>query len=397
MVRYRFKVSLLGFALGGALCAPALASDGVLEINQTCATTTGCFAGDAPLFPVTITPARAGAGSGSYRLTSNLEIAGAGTTAIEITANAVLLDLGGFAIEGPVTCIGVPVASCSPAGAGIGVLGSSDVTVKNGTITGMGGDAVQLTFSSRAEGLNVLHNGGDGIVLGDESIARGNIVASNGGTGLRCNSQCVVLENTSTGNGSDGIVVPSGTVNGNSASRNGGRGGLFGVNTSFAQNLFSGNMPPDQSGGHAGGGNVCADRSCSARGTRRFYLSRTDHNGLQAPTGCAVGFHFASLWELFDVTTLEYDTERGRAASDSGSSVPGGIFGWVRIGSSSGGSSGAGDANCADWSGTAGSGSAVALDDLWQDGNSLSPTDLPPWLPAVLPCSTTWSVWCVED
>ena len=49
-----------------AFAGPALAVDGVVEINQTCAVNTGCFAGDTPGFPVTITVA------GSYRLTSNL-------------------------------------------------------------------------------------------------------------------------------------------------------------------------------------------------------------------------------------------------------------------------------------------------------------------------------------
>ena len=37
-------------AAGAFLAAHALASDGVLEINQTCATTSGCFAGDGPGF-----------------------------------------------------------------------------------------------------------------------------------------------------------------------------------------------------------------------------------------------------------------------------------------------------------------------------------------------------------
>ena len=58
--------SLLTPFLLFALATPALAVDGVLEINQTCAVQTGCFAGDSPGFPVTITQ------PGSYRLTSNL-------------------------------------------------------------------------------------------------------------------------------------------------------------------------------------------------------------------------------------------------------------------------------------------------------------------------------------
>ena len=34
------------------LAAPIVASDGVLEINQTCAVNTGCFEGDEAGFPV---------------------------------------------------------------------------------------------------------------------------------------------------------------------------------------------------------------------------------------------------------------------------------------------------------------------------------------------------------
>jgi hypothetical protein len=41
---------------------PALAVDGVLEINQTCAVQTGCFAGDTAGFPVTIGASRARSG-----------------------------------------------------------------------------------------------------------------------------------------------------------------------------------------------------------------------------------------------------------------------------------------------------------------------------------------------
>jgi hypothetical protein len=45
---------LLTLLLLLALVPPALAVDGVLEINQTCAEQTGCFTGDAAGFPVTI-------------------------------------------------------------------------------------------------------------------------------------------------------------------------------------------------------------------------------------------------------------------------------------------------------------------------------------------------------
>ena len=51
-----------------ALAAPALAVDGVLEINQTCAVQTGCFVGDTAGYPVTIYSKT----GGSYRLTGDL-------------------------------------------------------------------------------------------------------------------------------------------------------------------------------------------------------------------------------------------------------------------------------------------------------------------------------------
>ena len=79
------------------LTAPALASDGVLEINQTCAVETGCFSGDTAGFPVTISA------SGSYRLTGNLDLnaEGVNVSGVAVSAPAVTIDLGGFQIVGP--------------------------------------------------------------------------------------------------------------------------------------------------------------------------------------------------------------------------------------------------------------------------------------------------------
>lgn len=79
------------------LASPALAVDGVIEINQACAAT-GCFAGDAPGFPVTITT------SGSYRLTSNLLRSPASTALIIETSDGtnVAIDLNDFVVEGPI-------------------------------------------------------------------------------------------------------------------------------------------------------------------------------------------------------------------------------------------------------------------------------------------------------
>jgi hypothetical protein len=69
-----------------ALATPALAVDGVLGINQACAVNTGCFAGDTPGFPVTISA------SGSYRLTSKLNVPDENTGGISVNANDVGID-----------------------------------------------------------------------------------------------------------------------------------------------------------------------------------------------------------------------------------------------------------------------------------------------------------------
>lgn len=67
---------------------------------------------------------------------------------------------------------------------------------------------------------------------------------------------------------------------------------------------------------------------------RRFYLTRTKITRTAAVNACKSGFHAASLGELFDVRSLQYDDvlgmkgdERGSApTSDSGSRV----LGWIR-------------------------------------------------------------------
>ena len=90
-----FSIStLILLALGGS----AVAADGVYEINQACALSTGCFLNDAAGFPVTITA------SGSYLLTSNLVVADVDTNGIEVSEKGVTIDLNGFAVSGPRFC-----------------------------------------------------------------------------------------------------------------------------------------------------------------------------------------------------------------------------------------------------------------------------------------------------
>ncbi|MBY0400189.1 hypothetical protein K2X89_07835, partial [Myxococcota bacterium] len=117
------------------LSFPALATDGVLEVNQTCAVQTGCFAGDTAGFPVTIS----GSAGRSYRLTSDLVVPNEVTDGIQVSTDNVTIDLGGFEMRGPVVCTAV---GCTPAvefgGVGVDAATASGTAVRNGSIRGMG-------------------------------------------------------------------------------------------------------------------------------------------------------------------------------------------------------------------------------------------------------------------
>ncbi|MBY0401631.1 hypothetical protein K2X89_15160, partial [Myxococcota bacterium] len=75
---------------------PVCASDGILEINQTCATLSGCFSGDAPGFPVTID----GTAGSSYLLTSDLVVRNVNTDGIFVSVARISIDLNGFGVNG---------------------------------------------------------------------------------------------------------------------------------------------------------------------------------------------------------------------------------------------------------------------------------------------------------
>jgi hypothetical protein len=228
-------------ALGLATLAsiPASASDGVLEINQTCAIQTGCFAGDTPGLPVTIN----GSAGRSYRLTSDLVVASAATNGIEISADDVGIDLNNFAIRGPVVCSGTPLA-CTPsgAGAGVGVTSStiSGTSVRNGSVRGMGSFGVSLGVQAEVTGVRARGNGLFGLEARDGSVLTGNVAYQNGSIGIEAGSGSVVSGNSAYQNGGDGIQVSLGaTVSGNTASRNGndginvGSGATVSGNTSY--------------------------------------------------------------------------------------------------------------------------------------------------------------------
>src|SRR5437870_13458443 len=55
---------------------------------------------------------------GSYRLKGNITVPDENTTAISVQADYVTIDLNGYSIQGPATCTGLPVTSCSPSSSG---------------------------------------------------------------------------------------------------------------------------------------------------------------------------------------------------------------------------------------------------------------------------------------
>ena len=273
--------SLLTLPLFLALAPPAIASDGVLEINQTCAVNTGCFSGDAAAFPVTITAA------GSYRLTSNLTVPNENTDGIVVDASDVGIDLNNFAILGPVTCSGTPLV-CSPSsGSGSGVertlSTSRGVSVTNGSIRGMGNFGVSLGDQAAITNLRVRWNGSTGIDVGLGSTVAGNTASQNGANGIVALTSSTVSGNSAIENGANGIdVALNSTVAGNSAYHNGGDG----VKASGGSTV-SGNTAATNGGDGIDGGSGCTIIGNSAYDNGDATSPTTD-DGIACFFGCSV-------------------------------------------------------------------------------------------------------------
>lgn len=204
--------------LGLAAATGAQASDGVLEINQTCAEETGCFPGDSAGFPVTIQ------NTGSYRLTGNLVIPNENTSAIVISRPSVTVDLGGFEITRTL-CSGA-TSSCRPtSGIGSGITASSiyrGITVRNGTITGMGTRGILLQGSQNSvEQLRLRWNRLDGALLGDAARVVDSSAFENGRNGVEVGNGGTIAGNTLRGNLRYGVETSTGArVDGNAAQGN---------------------------------------------------------------------------------------------------------------------------------------------------------------------------------
>ncbi len=261
------------------LAGPALATNGVLEINQTCAVPTGCFAGASAGFPVTIS------GSGSYVLTGSLTVGDANVDGIEFSANDVSIDLNGFSIEGPVICTGLgPGIACEPelaSGMGIDASGVHGVTIKDGRVRGFVSAGIFVGGRAQLRDLTVesISNRAVRIDGSGHSIAVGLIVIGNLGTGILSNGSILIERSIFSGNGATAIDVGVGSqVMNNLVYNNGGTGIAADARSSVSQstvhsnvgvglalpgdavyrdNFLIGNAGGTVTGGINAGGNVC--------------------------------------------------------------------------------------------------------------------------------------------
>jgi hypothetical protein len=342
-----------------------VAGEGTYEINQACAQQTGCFPGDLAGFPVTITR------TGSYRFTGDLDLP-LHDVGLDLQAEGLTIDLNGFSIRSAYRC---EPAACPGTGGGIGIIrnpGDSSwgrrVKVVNGQIIGMSGISLDLGNDAHVEAVVVSHAGLRAIEVGEGSV---------------------VLANRVSNVHSRGIVMGRGTVYAHNTVRRVGLGGVAG----FTQAML---------GGTATAGNYCDDGTCSRRGERRFYLTKSTHDGLQASSACDDGFHVAMFWEIFDPTHLSYDPTRGMVPpyDPIGPPIGSTTFGWVQTGFHlTGGPYQTGAATCTGYSTNASTlrGTTVTLFDDFDEVDFDPPDTIAPWNASNPSCNTAHRVWCVED
>ncbi len=136
--------------------------------------------------------------------------------------------------------------------------------------------------------------------------------------------------------------------------------------------------------------------STRRRDLRRFYLTQSAFNGAQAPSACAAGYHMASLWEILDLSNLQYETSIGFMHADSGFGPPTLAEGWVRTGGPLQNEDTPGIGSCLAYTTTNSNlfGTSVNLP---QEFNSTQLTVISPWDSSAPTCDQQVRVWCVQD
>ena len=134
--------------------------------------------------------------------------------------------------------------------------------------------------------------------------------------------------------------------------------------------------------------------AAASTGMRQYYLTTDLHDGSEALTACASGYHFASLWEILDPSNLKYNTDLGYTWDDSGQGPPSNRHAWVRTGYHFSTSEIAGQGNCNAWTSSSSSdrGTYAYLPPDWEAGQEVHV-----WEVWHFGCDSDLQVWCVED
>ncbi len=226
---------------------PALAVDGVIELNQSCVAD-GCIADDNPDFPIEIKH------RGSYRLTGNLLLPNANTTAIMVYASHVSIDLNGFSIEGVTECTGQP-ATCTNTGTGRGITVDTTalpigLSVSNGHIVGMGQMGIVTYRSAIIRDLHVTKCGLIGIFVTAQSLLNRVSVTFNGQDGIQASLNITITDSQAAYNEGVGITIGENTVGSDSSAYGNGNSGIVGgAGSAFHNNAAVSNVGAGFSGG----------------------------------------------------------------------------------------------------------------------------------------------------
>jgi hypothetical protein len=153
-------------------------------------------------------------------------------------------------------------------------------------------------------------------------------------------------------------------------------------------------------------GKSALGQSQTAWTARMFYLSKTTVQGNAPLSTCSSGYHMASLWEIYNVSELKYDTMLGFTQDDSGNGPPAGagvnVSGWVRTGNWASSVGPAGASNCTNWKSNSShdTGSAVYLNPQWSQPTAWQNIVIWSWMGTQTTgwsCSEKQRVWCVQD
>lgn len=259
----------IAVAIALAIAAMPVQAEGIIDLNQDCAVA-GCFPGDAPNFPITITQ------PGHYRLSSDLESPGLAGIVVELLIGHVTLDLNGFTLSGGNTCSGeMPVTGCTFTNGGSGVsIRAASGSLRNGTVQGFRGDGVRGTLSGGflIEDMTIMENGNDGLALNHAETSFGLTIRNsrfvrNAGRGFADsfgagNRHTHIEDSLFAGNGSAGAVVSSGTIVRSTFHWNGDIGASGSNCRIVRSHLYNNNSGGAQITGCLGFGNLCAAGTC---------------------------------------------------------------------------------------------------------------------------------------